>query len=105
MKTISKKDFQNLPSGIQESIFERSKIHAAISNAKTFIKYAKQCIKTSKDPDYSESSESWLKCAKNSLKPYYDKLIEVESLANKYSALWWDEFLKTKINCEKILNL
>ena len=104
MKNLTKKEFLNLPSGFQESIFERSKIQCAITNANTFIKYAKQCIKTSKDPNYLESSESWLKCGQNSLKPYYNKLIEVESLANKYDALWWDKFLKTKINCEKILN-
>lgn len=103
MKTLSKKQFQNLPYGFQESIHERSQIHCAVANCKTFLKYAKDCIKNSKDPNYIETN--WILIGQKSLRPYYEELLKVTELAHKYDALWLDKYLKTKKDCEKIMNL
>lgn len=101
MKTISRKTLAGLPSGIQESIIERSIISASISNANTFLKYAKDCLKWHKEnPD-----QHWEEQAKNSLLPYYEKLLSNESLAKKYHALWGEKYYKCKLQCEKILEI
>lgn len=101
MKTLSKKQFNSLPSGFRESISERSQIYCAIANAKTFIKYAKECNKTAKDINHKDTN--WVEIGQNSLKPYYKKLLEVEQLAKKYHLLWIDKYDATKKVCEKLL--
>jgi hypothetical protein len=95
MKTLSIQKFNNLPSGFQESILERSQISCAISNAKQFLKYCKDCQKHDDLKEYG----------KTALLPYYNKLLEVESLANKYRELWSEKFYQTKLACERALNI
>ena len=101
MKNLTKEQFQNLPAGFQESISERSQIHAAIANANTFKKYASKCLRYHKENPHQQ----WDEQAKNSLLPYYQKLLEVEPLANKYRELWQEKFYRCKLQCEKILNI
>lgn len=101
MKTITVERLQQLPSGFQESIIERSRISAAISNCNTFIKYANKCKRYAKE----FNDESWNEQGLNSLMPYYKELLNIEWLANKYSFLWLEKFSKTKHIAEKILNI
>ena len=99
MKTITKDRFSQLPSGFQESISERSEIKVAISNANSFKKYANECLKNHKE----NPNQRWDEQGIHSLTPYYEKLLVVETLANKYHYLWSEKFYKCKIQCEKIL--
>jgi hypothetical protein len=101
MKTITKERLSQLPKGFQESIIERSNIKCAIDNANTFKKYAKQCLRYHKEnPD-----QQWDEQGLNSLLPYYNELIKVQDLADKYHALWGEKFYKCKLECEKLLQL
>ena len=101
MSTISKERLSCLPSGFQGSIIERSRIHAAIYNANTFIKYAKTCKK-----NHIETGDSnWTEYGLNSLMPYYKELLNVEGLAYKYSYLRLEKFCKCKLQAEKLLSI
>ena len=85
---------------ILKSCTERGEIQAAINNCNQAIKYAKQCLKNYKE----QNNESWKECAEIYLQPYYNKLLEVKPLAEKYSALWLEKFSKSKLTAEKILS-
>jgi hypothetical protein len=98
MKTT---ELSKLPIGFQESIIERSKIKSAITNCKSFIKYAKTCNKY-----YQETKEKeWIEIGQNSLIPYYNQLLSVQYLTNKYHLLFNEEYYKTKHIAEKLLNI
>lgn len=101
MKTISRERFASLPKGIQESISERTRIKAAITNADTFRKYAKKCLQYHKENPNMRWDEQGL----NSLMPYYKALLEVQGLADKYKELWGEKYHKCKLQCEKILGI
>jgi hypothetical protein len=77
---------------IINSQLERGAIFAAVNNAKSFLKYAKQGVK-SKLFDKKESLHYVL--------PYYKKLLEVQPLADKYSELWGEQFYKIKLQIQK----
>jgi hypothetical protein len=94
-------ELSRLPKGFQESIIERSNIKCAISNCNLFIKYAKKCNKY-----YKETKEKhWIITGQNSLIPYYKQLLSIEHLANKYHLLFKEEYYKTKLLAEKLLNI
>jgi|688.fasta_scaffold37842_19 hypothetical protein len=101
MKTLSIQQFNNLPIGFQESILERSKIQCAITNANTFLTYFRKCQKYEKE----NPNDGWIECGQNALRPYYNELLAIEFLANKYHLLWQEQFSKTKHLCEKALNI
>jgi hypothetical protein len=100
MNSIQKLASMGCGSEIINSQIERGSIHAAISNCNTFIKYAKQCKKYYKET----KEEHWLDSAHNSLLPYYNQLLSVQYLADKYHALYGEKYYKTKCFCEIILN-
>lgn len=83
-------------SAILNSVIDRSNIHAAISNAKTFFKYYKYAIKSG-----LHSKEN----AANGIMPYYNKLKEVEHLVNIYHELYKEQFCKIKLQIEKTILL
>jgi hypothetical protein len=101
MANITIEKIRQLPKGFQESIIERSQIKAAISNANQFKTYARYCAKKHKE----YPGQSWDIVGANSLMPYYEKLLSVEELANKYKELWGENFYKCKLQCEKILSI
>lgn len=84
-----------LPSGFQESINERSRIHAAISNVKTATKYLNDCLKNYK-ADPTDSNLSRIEYAINWGMKYRDEFEAVEWLANKYNQLWQEKYYKAK---------
>lgn len=92
-----------LPKAIQESIIERSTISAAIANCNEFIKYARKCNKYAKDKNYKETD--WRNIGINSLRPHYNRLLDIEPLVNKYHALWLDKFIETKTKAEKLIGI
>ena len=94
-------ELSKLPKGFQESIIERSNIKSAISNCNSFIEYAKKCNKYYKETKNKE----WIETGQNSLIPHYEKLLSVEYLANKYHLLFNEEYYKTKLIAEKLLNI
>ena len=100
MESVQKLAIMGCGSEIINSQIERGSIHAAISNCNTFIKYAKKCQKYHKETNDS----SWLDSAHNSLVPYYNQLLSVQHLADKYHALYGEKYYKTKHFCEIILN-
>lgn len=79
------------------SVHERSRIRAAISNARTFFKYCKDGVKSGmfKDPE-----ESWVYIDK-----YYKELLAIEHLAHKYSFLHLEDFCKIKLQIEKFFKI
>ena len=85
---------------ITKSVHERSKISAAIYNANQAIKYAKYCLKNHK----LLKDEAWKELGLNNLHGQYRLLLDTESLAEKYSALWGEKFYKCKLDCEKLLS-
>ena len=79
---------------------ERGQLEAAISNCNKFIKYAKQCLK-----NYEETKlDFWKEAAEVHLLPYYNELLSVEFLADKYKELYKEKFCKSKLIAAKILN-
>lgn len=82
-------------SEIVNSVIERSRISAAVHNAKTFLNYYKGAVRSGL---YSQSQ------AIDGLLPYYNKVKEVEHLANKYQALWGEKYSKIKLQLEKFIN-
>ena len=84
-----------LPSGFQESINERSRIHAAISNVNQATKYLNGWLKNYK-ADPTNSNLSSIEFALNWGMKYRDEFEAVEWLANKYNQLWQEKYYKAK---------
>lgn len=82
-------------SEILNSVTERSRIHAAISNCNTFRNYY---VKAFKSGIYQKED------AIVGLMKYYNELLSVEWLAQKYSFLWQEKFSKCKLLTEKFIN-
>lgn len=80
---------------ILNSVVERSEIHAAISNCDTFRKYYVKAVKSG-----LYQKEDAVSC----LMKYYNKLLSVEWLAQKYSFLWQEKFSKCKLLTEKFID-
>lgn len=79
---------------------ERGQIQAAVNNCNQAIKYAKQCLK-----NYTETKlDFWKESAEVHLLPYYNELMSIEYLTDKYKDLWKEKFCKSKLIAEKILN-
>jgi len=86
-------------SEILKSCYERGQIHVAVYNCNSAIKYAKKCLL-----NYKETGKDfWIEAAEVHLLPYYNELLKVEFLANKYKELWQEKFSKSKLIAEKIL--
>lgn len=85
---------------ILNSCIERGNIQASIYNCNVGVKYAKQCLFS-----YQVSKEFfWIESANNFLLPYYNTLLKVEPLADKYDFLWKEKYCKAKLNADKIIN-
>lgn len=80
---------------ILNSVIERSKIHAAVSNCNTFRNYYKKSVKSG---IYRKED------AIVGLMKYYNELLSVEWLAKKYSFLWQEKFSKCKLLTEKFID-
>jgi hypothetical protein len=94
MKNNSVDNLISLGCGIEiiNSQIERGAIHAAVSNAKTFLKYGKDGVKSG----LFNKEESL-----HYVLPYYKKLLEVQHLADKYNYLWGEKFYKIKLQITK----
>ena len=100
MNTYTKLAAMGCGSEILKSCNERGQIEAAIYNCNSAIKYAKKCF-----VNYKESGRDfWVEEGKRHLLNYYNPLLSIEFLADKYSELWKEKFCKTKLTAEKILN-
>lgn len=79
---------------ILNSVVERSKVNAATSNCKTFLNYYKGAVKSG---IYTKEA------AVCGLIKYYNDLLAVEHLANKYRELWSEKFSEIKLKTEKFI--
>lgn len=85
---------------ILNSGIERGNLQAAIANCNTFSKYLRKCIKYFKE----DGQEEWILGGINSLTPYYNRLLEIENLAEKYKFLFGEKYYKCKLATEKLLD-
>ncbi len=95
MSNVQKLAEMGCGSAIINSCIDRGNIHAAVSNGKQFLTYYKYAVKNEL---YTKEQ------AINGIMPYYNKLKEVEDLANLYSHLWLEKYTKVKLQIEKFIN-
>jgi hypothetical protein len=81
---------------ILNSVIERGNIQAAINNCNKFLKYYKYAVKSDL---YTKEQ------AINGLYKYYNELISIEHIANKYDYLWQEKFYKCKLLTEKFMEI
>lgn len=80
---------------ILQSVQDRGNLKASINNAKTFYKYVKNGVKGGL---FSREQ------SKVYILGYYNKLKANEFLAQKYNALYSEDFYKIKLQIEKFYN-
>ena len=97
MNTAQKLYQMGCGSEMVNSALERGNLHAAISNAKTFYKYCKDGVNSG----LFQSPEQCF-CY---IKEYYNKLLSVQHLADKYRELYGEKFYKIKLQIEKFFSL
>lgn len=103
MGNITIERLRQLPTGFQESIIERSKIHAYLYNLNQEIRDVKKTKKWAKD---HEDFDTIMNGRLHSLNHYYENnLHETQKLADKYYELWGEKFYKAKFQAEKLLNI
>ena len=88
---------------IQNSISERSRLKAAMWNAKQSIKDFKECRKWAKGHELEDEIINGRVHNLNHL--FENELLPLKPLADKYYQLHGDEFYKTIFEIEKLLNL
>lgn len=88
---------------IQNSISERSRLKAAIWNAKQSIKDLKECQKWAKGHDLEDAIIDGRAHSLNYV--FENELLPIKPLADKYYQLHGEEYYKTIFEIEKIFNL
>lgn len=83
-----------------QSCIDRGNLHASIWNLNQAMKYMKRCIL-----NYKESKDkSWIEFGIGHVMPFYNRLLEIQHLAELYHELWKEKYYKAKLQCEKLLN-
>lgn len=101
-KTISTEKFLTLPRGFQESIHERSIIHAAVHNCNIYLKDLKDCRKWAKGHEVEDRIIDGRLHSLNHV--YENQLLPAQKLADKYYELWGEKYYRTKLEVERELN-
>ncbi len=87
---------------IQNSISERSSLKAAIWNAKQSIKDFKECRKWAKGHEVEDAIVNGRAHSLNNL--FENELLPLKPIADKYYQLHGEEYYKTILYIEKLLN-
>ena len=103
MTSLKSNTFKNLPSGVQEAVFNRSKVEAAIYNTNVYIKDIKSAKKWAKGMEDEQSILSGLLHDLNNV--YENELIPVKNLADDYYEIIGEKYYKTLSKAEKMLNI
>ncbi|GEM52751.1 hypothetical protein EB1_25410 [Empedobacter brevis NBRC 14943 = ATCC 43319] len=86
---------------MQDSLLEHMRIRVAIKRCNFGIKLAKKYFK-----DFEMTKfELYREYAQDILRPYYNELLAEEYLIEKYKHLYREDFCKSKLIAEKILNI
>lgn len=103
MKSLFSTEFKNLPTGIQESIAERTQIKAAIYNTRLYMKDLQEAKKWAKGHEVEEAIINGRTHSLNHV--YENELLPAQELADKYRELWSEKYYKTRLEAEFLLGI